>query len=353
MEPKKILITGGLWYIGSHTATLFSQAGYDVVLLDNLSNTHKDEVLSSLKILTNKDLPFYEGDVRDYDFLDQMFEKEQFDWVIHFAAKKAVGESCSDPFLYYDNNINGTITLLEVMDKHNVRNLIFSSSATVYDAEKNIPPFTETDRLNTTNPYGTTKLVMEFLLKDMATHKNFDVICLRYFNPIWAHHSGLLWENPKGIPTNLLPFILRVAKKEIEKITVFWDDYPTPDGTCIRDYIHIEDLAQAHLQSYEYLYHKKEIKENSEEEITTPSFEVFNIWTWNWKSVKEMLSIAETVVWEPINFEIGERRDWDVASSVANPIKAKQVLGWEPKKTIVEAVEDAWNFYNNNKEETN
>ena len=308
MEPKKILITGGLWYIGSHTAVLFSQAGYEVVLLDNLSNTHKDEVLSSLKILTNKDLPFYEGDVRDYDFLDQLFEKEHFDWVIHFAAKKAVGESCHDPFLYYDNNINGTITLLEIMDRHDVRNLIFSSSATVYDAEKNIPPFTETDRLNTTNPYGTTKLVMEFLLKDMAQHKNF---------------------------------------------TVFWDDYPTPDGTCIRDYIHIEDLAQAHLQSFEYIYHKKEIRENSEEEIKTPSFEVFNIWTWSWKSVKEMLSIAETVVWEPINFEIGERRDWDVASSVANPIKAKQVLWWEPKKTIVEAVEDAWNFYNNHNEGNN
>ena len=353
MEPKKILITGGLWYIGSHTAVLFSQAGYEVVLLDNLSNTHKDEVLSSLKILTNKDLPFYEGDVRDYDFLDQLFEKEHFDWVIHFAAKKAVGESCHDPFLYYDNNINGTITLLEIMDRHDVRNLIFSSSATVYDAEKNIPPFTETDRLNTTNPYGTTKLVMEFLLKDMAQHKNFEVICLRYFNPIGAHHSWLLGENPKGIPTNLLPFILRVAKKEIEKITVFWDDYPTPDGTCIRDYIHIEDLAQAHLQSFEYIYHKKEIRENSEEEIKTPSFEVFNIWTWSWKSVKEMLSIAETVVWEPINFEIGERRDWDVASSVANPIKAKQVLWWEPKKTIVEAVEDAWNFYNNHNEENN
>lgn len=202
--------------------------------------------------------------MRDYEFLDKLFENEKFDGVIHFAAKKAVGESCHDPFLYYDNNITGTTNLLEIMDKHQVKNLIFSSSATVYDAEKNIPPFTESDRLNTTNPYGTTKLVIEYLLKDMVQHKGFSVICLRYFNPIGAHHSGLLGENPKGIPTNLVPFLLKVAKKEIEKITVFGDDYPTPDGTCIRDYIHIEDLANAHLLSYNWLIQQQLEAENSE-----------------------------------------------------------------------------------------
>ena len=351
MEPKKILITWGLGYIWSHTAVLFSQAGYEVVLLDNLSNTHKDQVLSSLKILTGKDLKCYEGDVRNYEFLDKVFEQEKPDGVIHFAAKKAVWESCYDPFLYYDNNITGTITLLEVMDRHQVKNLIFSSSATVYDAEKNVPPFTETDRLNTTNPYGTTTLVMEFLLKDMATHKGFQVICLRYFNPIGAHHSGLLGENPKGIPTNLIPYLLKVAKKEIEKITIFWEDYPTPDWTCIRDYIHIEDLAEAHLQSYAYLLKKTENQEYIEEDAKAPapSFEIFNIGTGNWKSVKEILTIAETVVGEEINHEIGERRDWDVAISVANPIKAKQILWWEPKKSILEAIQDAWNFYSSNK----
>lgn len=232
---------------------LFANAGYEVVLLDNLSNTHKESVLAGIKELTGKELPFYEGDVRDSDFLDHLFEQENFDGVIHFAAKKAVGESCYDPFLYYDNNINGTLSLLQVMDKYQVKKLIFSSSATVYDAQRNVPPFTENDRLNTTNPYGTTKLAMEFLLKDMAQHKDFSVVCLRYFNPVGAHHSGLLGENPKGIPTNLVPFLLRVAKKEIEEITIFGDDYSTPDGTCIRDYIHIEDLAQAHLQSYDYL----------------------------------------------------------------------------------------------------
>ena len=349
MEPQKILITWWLGYIWSHTAALFAQSGYEVVLLDNLSNTHKDQVLSSLKILTWKDLTFYEGDVRDYDFLDKVFEQEKPDGVIHFAAKKAVWESCHDPFLYYDNNINGTITLLEIMDKYQVKNLIFSSSATVYDAEKNVPPFTETDRLNTTNPYWTTKLVMEFLLKDMSQHKGFNVICLRYFNPIWAHHSWLLGENPKGIPTNLVPYLLKVAKKEIEKISIFWDNYPTPDGTCIRDYIHIEDLAQAHLQSYDYLLKKVEKEQITEEGNLAPAFEIFNIWTGNGKSVKEMLNIAETVVWEEINNEIGERRDGDVAVSVANPIKAKQILWWEPQKSIVEAVEDAWNFYSANK----
>ena len=344
MEPKKILITGGLGYIGSHTVVLFANAGYELVLLDNLSNTHKESVLAGLKELTGKDLPFYEGDVRDFDFLDQLFEKEQFDGVIHFAAKKAVGESCHDPFLYYDNNITGTTTLLQVMDKYQVKKLIFSSSATVYDAEKNLAPFTETDRLNTTNPYGTTKLTMEFLLKDMAQHKGFSVVCLRYFNPVGAHHSGLLGENPKWIPTNLVPFLLRVAKKEIESITVFGDNYPTPDGTCIRDYIHIEDLAQAHLQSYDYLL-QQEVELQTKENWSPSKFEVFNIGTWTGKSVKEILIITESIVWESISHTVWERRDGDVAVSVANPTKARQVLHWEPQKTIVDAVQDAWNFY--------
>lgn len=192
MENKKILITGGLGYIGAHTTVLFMQAGYDVVILDNLSNAHKESVLTAIKELTGKEPLFYEGDIRNYDYLDNLFSKEEIDGVIHFAAKKAVGESCYDPFLYYDNNIIGSINLLKVMNKHQVKKLIFSSSATVYDTEKNIPPFTETDRLSTTNPYGTTKLVIEKLLYDMALHKGFSAICLRYFNPIGAHSSGLL-----------------------------------------------------------------------------------------------------------------------------------------------------------------
>lgn len=344
MENKKILITGGLGYIGAHTTVLFMQAGYDVVILDNLSNAHKESVLAAIKELTGKEPPFYEGDIRNYDYLDNLFSKEEIDWVIHFAAKKAVGESCYDPFLYYDNNIIGSINLLKVMNKHQVKKLIFSSSATVYDTEKNIPPFTETDRLSTTNPYGTTKLVIEKLLYDMALHKGFSAICLRYFNPIGAHSSGLLWENPKGIPTNLVPFLMKVAKKEIEQITIFGGNYITPDGTCIRDYIHVEDVAQAHLQAFDYI--QKYIQQSSEVENWLPNFfEAFNIGTGTWKSVKEMLAITESIVWEPIAHTIGERREGDVAISVANPSKAKKMLWREPQKTIITAVEDARNAY--------
>ena len=344
MENKKILITGGLGYIGAHTTVLFMQAGYDVVILDNLSNAHKESVLATIKELTSKEPLFYEGDIRNYDYLDNLFSKEEIDGVIHFAAKKAVGESCYDPFLYYDNNIIGSINLLKVMNKHQVKKLIFSSSATVYDTEKNIPPFTETDRLSTTNPYGTTKLVIEKLLYDMALHKGFSAICLRYFNPIGAHSSGLLWENPKGIPTNLVPFLMKVAKKEIEQITIFGGNYITPDGTCIRDYIHVEDVAQAHLQAFDYI--QKYIQQSSEVENWLPNFfEAFNIGTGTWKSVKEMLAITESIVWEPIAHTIGERREGDVAISVANPSKAKKMLWREPQKTIITAVEDARNAY--------
>lgn len=344
MENKKILITGGLGYIGAHTTVLFMQAGYEVVILDNLSNAHKESVLAAIKEFTGKEPLFYEGDIRNYDYLDNLFSKEEIDGVIHFAAKKAVGESCYDPFLYYDNNIIGSINLLKVMNKHQVKKLIFSSSATVYDTEKNIPPFTETDRLSTTNPYGTTKLVIEKLLYDMALHKGFSAICLRYFNPIGAHSSGLLWENPKGIPTNLVPFLMKVAKKEIEQITIFGGNYITPDGTCIRDYIHVEDVAQAHLQAFDYI--QKYIQQSSEVENWLPNFfEAFNIGTGTWKSVKEMLAITESIVWEPIAHTIGERREGDVAISVANPSKAKKMLWREPQKTIITAVEDARNAY--------
>ena len=343
MNSKKILITGGLGYIGSHTALVFAQAGYEPILLDNLSNAYKDQVQNWFLSLLRYELPLYEWDVRDADLLKKIFEEHKFLGVIHFAAKKAVGESCHDPFLYYENNIMGTINLLEVMNNVGLKNILFSSSATVYDAEKNIPPFTETDRINTTNPYGTTKLVMEYILKDMVMHKQFRAVVLRYFNPIGAHSSGLLWENPKGIPTNLLPFLLRVAKKEIEKITVFGDDYPTPDGTCIRDYIHIEDLAQAHLASFEYLLAQQE--ENQEEKSDFSLFEVFNIGTGIGKSVQEMIALVQNITGEEIQVEMWERRDGDVAVSVANPTKAKQLLSREAQRSIMQAIQDARNYY--------
>ena len=349
-QKKKILITWGLGYIGSHTATVFIEAGYDVIIVDNLSNSH-ESALDGIKSITWRTPKFYELDLRNYSDLDAVFEKHASDiaLVLHFAAKKAVGESCHDPFLYYDHNILWTINLLKVMNKHKVNQIIFSSSATVYDAENLLPPFSETDRTRTTNPYWTTKLIIENLLRDMVMHKWFSTIVLRYFNPIGAHPSHTLWENPKWVPTNLLPFLLKVAKGEIEKLSVFWDDYDTPDWTCIRDYIHVMDVAEAHFAAAQYLFDRVEINETSETYTAEPIFEICNIGTWYWKSVAEMIWIVETIVDKEIQYEIQWRRSWDVAVSLANPLKAKQLLNREAKRTVVQWVEDAWLYLNNEK----
>lgn len=346
-QRKKILITWGLGYIGSHTATVFIEAGYDVIIVDNLSNSHEAS-LEAIKKITWKTPKFYELDLRNYWDLDTVFEKHAKDiaLVIHFAAKKAVWESCQDPFLYYDHNIFWTMNLLKVMNKHWVNQIIFSSSATVYDAENLLPPFSETDKTKTTNPYWTTKLVIENLLRDMVMHKWFSAIALRYFNPIWAHPSHLLWENPKWVPTNLLPFLLKVAKWEIEKLSIFWNDYDTEDGTCIRDYIHVMDVADAHFSAAKYLFDRIEINETSEAYKADPIFEICNIWTWYWKSVLEMVDIVKTVTDKEIPYEIVERRAGDVAVSLANPIKAKQLLDRESKRTVVQWVEDARLYIN-------
>lgn len=263
--------------------------------------------------------------------------------MVHFAAKKAVGESCHDPFLYYDNNINGTINLLKAMEKFDVKDIIFSSSATVYDAENLLPPFSENDRLKTINPYGTTKLVMEYLLKDMVMHKRFNAVALRYFNPIGAHASHLIGESPKGIPTNLLPFLLKVAKGEIEKLSVFGNDYETEDGTCIRDYIHVMDVAEAHFAAAKFLEEQEKMNETSEVPAM-PLFEVANIGTGYGKSVSEMISIVETVVDKKIPYVVVERRAGDAPISLANPLKAKKLFDREAKRSIMQAVEDAWAF---------
>ena len=349
-QKKKILITWGLWYIGSHTATVFIENWYDVIIVDNLSNSH-ESALEWIKAITWKTPKFYELDLRNYSDLDAIFDKHANDiaLVIHLAAKKAVWESCQDPFLYYDHNILGTINLLKVMNKHHINQIIFSSSATVYDAENLLPPFSETDKTKTTNPYGTTKLVIENLLRDMVMQKWFSAVALRYFNPIWAHPSHILWENPKWIPTNLLPFLLKVAKWEIEKLNVFGNDYDTEDWTCIRDYIHVMDVAEAHFSAAKYLFDRIEINETSEMYTAEPTFEICNIWTWYGKSVAEMIWIVETLVDKEIPYEIVARRPWDVAVSLANPLKAKQLLNWEAKRTVVQWVEDAWLYLNNEK----
>jgi len=346
-QKKKILITWGLGYIGSHTATVFIQAWYDVIIIDNLSNSH-ESALDGIKAITWKTPKFYELDLRNYSDLDTVFEKHGNDiaLVLHFAAKKAVWESCHDPFLYYDHNLLGTMNLLKVMNKHNVNQIIFSSSATVYDAENLLPPFSEWDKTKTTNPYWTTKLMIEYLLRDMVMHKWFSAIALRYFNPIGAHESHMLWENPKWIPTNLLPFLLKVAKWEIEKLSVFGDDYDTEDGTCIRDYIHVMDVAEAHFAAAQYLFDRVEVNETSEMYTAEPIFEICNIWTGYWKSVAEMIWIVETVVDKEIPYEIVARRTGDVAVSLANPLKAKQLLNREAKRTVVQWVEDAREYSN-------
>lgn len=269
---------------------------------------------------------------------------------MHFAAKKAVGESCSDPFLYYDHNIGGTVNLLKAMESYKVKNIIFSSSATVYDAENILPPFSENDRLKTINPYGTTQLMVEYLLRDMVMHKGFNALALRYFNSVGSHSSHLIGENPKGIPTNLLPFLLKVAKGEIEKLNVFGDDYDTEDGTCIRDYIHVMDVAEAHFAAAKYLHDRDLINETSELYTAEPIFEVVNIGTGYGKSVAEMIEIVETVVDKKIPYAVVERRAGDVPVSLANPLKAKKLFDREAKRTIMQAVEDARAYLQNEEE---
>ncbi len=351
----KILLTGWLWYIWSHTAVVFGNAWYDLVLLDDLSNSEL-WVLDKIKMLINTDvnIEFVNIDIKNSDLLDKALEKHQdIKWVIHFAGKKAVWESCFDPFLYYENNIVWTMHLLKSMNKYDIWNLIFSSSATVYDSWKLLPPFVEWDRTGTYNPYWTTKLVLEYVIRDLAMHKWLNAINLRYFNPIWAHESGLIWESPLWIPNNLVPYVLKVAMGEIEKVKVFGDDYETDDGTWIRDYIHVMDLAEAHLSAFEYMIdeekHEDAVKNSARSERVEWDniYEVFNIWTGEWHSVLDIVELVKTVTTKPIPYDIVERRNWDIPISIANVQKANNMLGWQAKRSIYQAIEDSWKFVNN------
>lgn len=347
-DSKTILITGGLWYIGSHTCTVFWEAGYNIIIVDNLSNSHPDTLNNIWEIIWNKP-KFYDLDIRDTDALEKVFKAHpEIDWVIHFAAKKAVWESCHDPFLYYENNIIGTNNLLKLMHKYDKKDIVFSSSATVYDSPKLLPPFSENDRVGTYNPYGTTKLVMEYMLKDLAMFKWFNVMNLRYFNPIWAHNSWLIWENPKWIPSNLVPYILKVAKWEIDMVQIYGDDYDTPDGTGVRDYIHVMDVADAHLNAYNQIIKYKEYQQENNIQEDKWYFDVFNIGTWDGKSVKEIIDLVKKITEKEVPAKVVARRDWDIDTSIANPQKAKQVLWREYKRSIYQAIEDA-RRYNNKK----
>lgn len=331
---SKILVTGGIGYIGSHTCVELIQKGYEVVILDNLYNSNVG-VLDKINTITGTKPKFYECDILDVEGLKKVFaEEKQFDAVIHFAALKAVGESVEKPLWYYQNNVTGTLNLLDVMNEYNCKRIVFSSSATVYGMDNQVP-FTEDLKTSATNPYGYTKVVNERFLLDIANvDKEFSPAILRYFNPIGAHESGLIGEDPNGIPNNLLPYIMQVAVGKLEKLNVFGDDYETPDGTGVRDYIHVVDLAKGHVCAVEHI-----MKNNGA--ITV------NLGTGKGSSVLEVVKATEKATGKTIPINMAKRRAGDIATCYAKTDYAKKVLGWEATKTLDEMCEDSWNFIKN------
>lgn len=322
-----ILVTGGAGYIGSHTAVELLNAGEEVVIVDNFSNS-KPSVLERIRKITNKDFVFYETNVLDKEAMKRVFEENKITEVIHFAAFKAVGESVAKPLMYYHNNITGTLLLCEVMAKYNVKRIVFSSSATVYGMPKTVP-ITEDFPLSTTNPYGTTKLMMEQILRDLyVADREWHVAILRYFNPIGAHKSGTLGEDPNGIPNNLMPYITQVGEGRLPKLNVFGNDYDTPDGTGVRDYIHVVDLSIGHVKAIEYLRAHEGI-------------DYFNLGTGKGYSVLDIVKAYERVTGLHIPYEIAPRRAGDIAQCYANPKKAKDLLGWEAERGLDEMCEDS------------
>ncbi len=329
---KNILVTGGLGFIGSHTVVELCKNDYHVVIIDNLSNSSID-VLDKLKKITKKEIAFYEDDVCNKEALKKIFKKEKIDAVIHFAGFKAVGESVEKPLKYYRNNLDSTISLLEVMDEYACFNLIFSSSATVYGKPKSLP-IKEDFPLSTTNPYGTTKLFIEHILEDLYTSNNkWNITILRYFNPIGADKSGLIGENPKDIPNNLMPYILKVVTKELPVLRIFGDDYDTVDGTGVRDYIHVSDLAYGHVLA---LKNKKE------------GLKIYNLGTGHGTSVLELVKTFEKVNNVKVNKEITKRRPGDIDACFASCDKAFKELGFKAKYDVEEMCLDAYNFIKKN-----
>lgn len=330
---KTILVTGGLGFIGSHTVLDLLANDYEVIIIDNLVNSHI-EVLNHIATISGKKPLFFEADVRNEEVLNKVFKEYHIDAIIHFAGLKAVGESVKKPTLYYDVNINTTLALLKMMKKYNCHNIIFSSSATVYGESRELP-FTENMNVGVgiKNPYGETKYINELLLKDFATSEDdMHVILLRYFNPIGAHKSGLLGEDPKDIPNNLMPYVLKVAVGELDHLTVFGDDYDTPDGTCIRDYIHVLDLAHGHVLALSKILKMKE------------KCEIYNLGTGKGSSVLEIVHAFNNVNHIELPYVIGPRREGDAAMSFASIEKARKELGFEPIYTIEDACLDAFNF---------
>lgn len=331
----KILVTGGAGYIGSHTCVQLLNNGYEVVIVDNFSNSSSD-VLNKIKEITNKDFGFYEGDLCDKSVLEKIFLENDIDAVIHFAGYKAVGESVKLPLKYYENNLVSTINLCEIMKKHNCKKLVFSSSATVYGNPKSLP-IKEDASLSTTNPYGTTKLMIEGILKDLYVSDNeFSIAILRYFNPIGADKSGLIGENPNGIPNNLMPYIVKVANKELEVLSIFGNDYDTHDGTGVRDYIHVVDLAKGHIKAIEKI-------------INSTGVDCYNLGTGTGYSVLDIVNTFEKVNNIKVNYKIVERRPGDIASCYADPTKALNELGFKAEYGLEDMCRDAYNYVIKNK----
>lgn len=331
-----ILLAGGAGYIGSHTAVELLNAGYDVVVADNYSNSCPESIKRVEKI-TGKSVKLYELDIKDNEKLAEVFKENKIDAVIHFAGLKAVGESVKKPVMYYRNNIDTTLALLETMEQFGVKNIIFSSSATVYGEANPVPYFETMPRGACTNPYGWTKSMMEQIFEDAAkADKELSVILLRYFNPIGAHESGMIGEDPQGIPNNLMPYVSQVAVGKRECLTIFGNDYPTADGTCTRDYIHVVDLAKGHVKAIDYILSNDKC------------CEIFNLGTGTPYSVTEIVNTFEKVNGVKVNHVYGPRRAGDLAECYANADKALEVLGWKTEKTLEDMCRDSWNWQKNN-----
>lgn len=332
---KNILITGGAGFIGSHVALELLESGYNVVVYDNLVNSSK-ESLKRVEELTGKSVKFYEGDCLDEDYLLEVLEKEEIEAVIHCAALKAVGESVKKPLMYYHNNITGTLSLLSAMNKANVKNIIFSSSATVYGKPESVPITEDFPKGECTNPYGWTKSMMEQIMTDLYTSDNsWKVVLLRYFNPIGAHKSGKIGEDPKGIPNNLLPYVTQVAIGKLPYLHVYGNDYDTKDGTGVRDYIHVVDLAKGHVKAIDNL-------------SKLSGVEVINLATGKGYSVLDIINTFEKVNGIKIDYKIEARRDGDIAQSYADATKAKELIGWVAENGLEEMLEDSWRWQKNN-----
>ena len=326
----RVLVTGGAGYIGSHTAVALIDAGHDVTLLDNLSNS-TERAVAALRALTGRDIPFARGDIGDAAFLDSVFTDGAFDAVVHFAALKAVGESVAEPLRYYQNNVSGTACMLERMAAHNVYTIVFSSSATVY-GDAPTTPISEEAPLAPTNPYGRTKLVVENMLRDLhLAQPHWSISILRYFNPIGAHQSGMIGEAPQDVPNNLLPYVAQVAVGRRAELQVFGDDYPTPDGTCIRDYVHVTDLAHGHVKALEHL-------------AETPRLAVHNLGTGQGHSVLEVVHAFEKACGRPVPYRVVGRRPGDVPVSFADASRAGEELAWSATRDLARMCEDTWRW---------